>query len=342
MHRLTKRQKLQEEQAAEEQAAEEQAAEEQAAEEQAAETCRTILPTTLMLVTRSHLKMLVAVNLFRPQDLHPVPYNFVTLPLPSSKQYIPQAHDNVLLAHAKRLRLVGGGIRGKLLSLIMLDVQRSMHTGVRRVTAVLAAEVRNGYVQEAEELCASAQFQAAISPLCFSILLGDLPSLAHMAWLLVDGKTYEQEVSRSILFFDRDRAFEYVQHGATYDCQHCIGVMAFCLIQGYGVTIDDPRGLALACESSARGSKYGQVTLGMIFQGFGLGVGAPDFDQALALFRLAAAQGFDEGQRCIADMYRHGQSVPKHKLMALHWYELAARAGNVAARAVLASDWGRA
>jgi hypothetical protein len=339
MSRLAKRQKLQEEQAAEE-----QAAEEQAAEEQAAETFRTILPTTLMLVTRSHLKMLVAVNLFRPQDLHPVPYNFVTFPLPSSKQYIPQDHDNLLLAHAKRLRLVGCGIRGMLMRLIMLDVSRSMHTGVRRVTAVLAAEVRNGYVQEAEELCASAQFQAAMLPLGFSILLGDLPSLAHMAWLLVDGKAYEQEVARSTLYYDRDRAFEYVQHGAKYDCQHCIGMMACCLINGYGVTIDDSRGQALACNSSARGSKYGQVTLGIIFQFgvFGLGVGAPDFDQALALFRLAAAQGFDEGQLCIARMYRHGHSVPKHKRMAIHWYELAARAGNVAARAVLASDWGRA
>ena len=49
-------------------------------------------------------------------------------------------------------------------------------------------------------------------------------------------------------------------------CHHCQGVMARCLLNGYGCVRDEERSLELARESSGKGSRYGQYVLGELYQ----------------------------------------------------------------------------
>jgi hypothetical protein len=78
--------------------------------------------------------------------------------------------------------------------------------------------------------------------------------------------------------------------------------MAFCYCWGRGCVKDEARSLELAVESSGRGSRYGQCTLGMLHrQDAGdLGLAGDDAEAASAAFyRLAAAQGLDQAQFCL-------------------------------------------
>lgn len=77
--------------------------------------------------------------------------------------------------------------------------------------------------------------------------------------------------------------------------------------------------LSLARESSGRGSRYGQVTLGRLY---GMGV-ALDYAQALPLYLLAAAQGLDEAQLLLGSMYQYGPFA-EDLAEALRLYQLAA------------------
>ena len=61
---------------------------------------------------------------------------------------------------------------------------------------------------------------------------------------------------------------------------------------------DAARSLELARESSGKGSRYGQFTLGLLYQYGGGGV-AQDYAQAVALYRLAAAQNVDGAQNSL-------------------------------------------
>jgi TPR repeat protein len=99
---------------------------------------------------------------------------------------------------------------------------------------------------------------------------------------------------------------ELVEEGARLGCHHCQGVMA--------------------CKSSLKNSRYGLFVLGGFCQ-YGRGGVAQDYAQALALYRLAAAQNFDGAQSRLGHIYDHGLGVVEDDAEALRWYQLAAIQG---------------
>ncbi len=105
---------------------------------------------------------------------------------------------------------------------------------VRRVAAGLAAAVRDKVAKEAEELCASGQFAAAIVPLQRAIDFGDLPSSALKAWLHIAGR-------KGVFAKDVSRAFKLAEVGARLGCHHCQGVLAYCYLKGFGCEKNEAR-----------------------------------------------------------------------------------------------------
>ena len=140
-----------------------------------------------------------------------------------------------------------------------------------------------------------------------------------------------------------NRAFELVEEGVRLGCHHCQGVMA----EGYrwdcGCVRDAARSLELARESSGKGSRYGQFALGELFDDAGLGGVAQDDAQALALYRLAAAQNLDGAQSSLGFMYDYGHGVAQDDAEALRWYQLAAAQGHPEALYMVATlhEFGR-
>jgi TPR repeat protein len=82
---------------------------------------------------------------------------------------------------------------------------------------------------------------------------------------------------------NQERAFQLAEEGVRLGCYHCHGVLAYCYWGGYGCDANETRSLELAIESSNKGSKYGQLSLGILRQ-----------DNKLCV--LAASQGLDEAQ----------------------------------------------
>jgi TPR repeat protein len=290
-----------------------------------------LVTLTLLAVVKSHFDTLVSLQLCNPHGIAQFP--FVRLaPRVSCPFAGAQVYDMSLL-HAERLRAVGCGFKCKLVRLLSLGVghhfepqrniracHKMMLSIVRRVAAGLAAAVRDKPAKEAAELCASGQCAAAVVPLQRAIYLGDLPSRALMAWLLLDGR---KGVAK-----DDNRGFELVEEGARLGCHHCQGVIAYCYCWGRGCEKDAVRSLELAREGSGRGSRYGQLTLGWLHL-MGEGGLAADSAQGLALHRLAAAQGLDMAQCSMGCMcFGGGGGVSRDVAESLRWYQLAAAQGN--------------
>jgi TPR repeat protein len=175
------------------------------------------------------------------------------------------------------------------------------------------------FADETERLLAAGQYKAAVQQLQRAIGHGHLPSRALKAWMLLDGR---EGVAQ-----DCDAAFELVEEGARLGCNHCRGVMAIYYWYGNGCVRDAARSLELAHESSGKGSKYGQYALGRLYVYGGDGV-ERDYAQALAFYRLAAAQNFDGAQISLGTMYDHGLGVAQNLAEALRWYQLAAIQGH--------------
>ncbi len=187
-----------------------------------------------------------------------------------------------------------------------------MQMNARRVASKLMAAVRDEAAKEAEELCASGQCAAAVVPLQRAIDFGDFTSLALKAWLLITG--------REGVVKDVKRGLKLAEQGARLGCHHCQGVAAYCYFEGSGCKADHVRSQELARESSGRGNRYGQVTLGRLH---GMGV-ARDYAQALPFYLLAASQGLDEAQWQLGSMYKYGPNVARDPAEALRLYQLAA------------------
>jgi len=287
-------------------------------------------PLTLLAVFKLHLDMLVWLQLCNPQGVAVL--SFVRLPPRVPRPFAGAPVYGMSLTHAERLCAVGCGFKGRLVRLVSLGVghhfepqrnrsacHKMMQSTARRVASKLMAAVRDKAAIEAQELCASGQCAAAVVPLQRAIDLGDLPSLALKAWLHIEGR---EGVAK-----DHKTAFELVEEGARLGCHHCQGVAAYCFFNGFGCDRDDARSLELARESSGRGSRYGQHTLGRLhFSGAG-GL-ARDWAQALAFHRLAAAQGLDGAQFSLGDMYLRGQGVAQDYAEALRSWQLAAAQGH--------------
>jgi len=289
-------------------------------------------PLTLLAVVKSNFDMLVWLQLCNPQGV--ALFSFVHLPPRLPRPFAGAPVYVMSLTHAEQLCAVGCGFKGRLVRLLSLGVGRHfepqrnrrachqmMQNIARRVAAVLAAAVRDEAAKEAEELCASRQCAAAVVPLQRAIHMGDSNSRALKAWLLKDG--------REGIAQDQKRGFELAEEGARLGCHHCQGVLAYCYWGGYGCERDCALSLQLARESSGRGSRYGQLTLGKLHN-YGYGGLAVDSAQALAFFRLAAAQGLDEAQWELGFMYGDcfGDGVAHDDAEALRWYQLAAAQGH--------------
>jgi len=240
-----------------------------------------------------------------------------------------------LMTHGERVRVVGCGLKGQLVRLLSLGVGRHfepqrnwrachklMQSVARRVAAGLAAAVRDEVAKEAEELCASGRCGAAVVALQLAIDFGDSKSRALKAWLLIDGRECVAEDVNRV-----SRGFELAEEGAGLGCHHCQGVLAYCYLYGDGCEVDEARSLSLARESSGKGSRYGQLTLGGLHY-YGAGGLAEDYAEAVALYRLAAAQGFDGAQVGLGYMCYHGEGVAQDYAEALRWNQLAAAQGN--------------
>jgi TPR repeat protein len=198
-----------------------------------------------------------------------------------------------------------------------------MHFKVGRVAAKLmhslAAAVGNKVGKEAEELCASGQCAAAAVALKLAIDVGHLPSRALMAHMLI---TIREGVAH-----DSKAAFMLAEEGARLGCHHCQGVMSRCYMWGFGCEVDEERSVELARESSGKGSRYGQNMLGEFYQ-YGVGGVAQDYAQAVALYRLAAAQNLDDAQHNLGFMCYLGEGVARDYAEALRLYHLATAQGH--------------
>jgi len=290
-------------------------------------------PLTLLAVFKLLYGMLVWLQLCNAQGVSVLSFVRVAPRVP--RPFAGAAVYDMSLTHMERLCAVGCGLKGRLVRLMSLGVGRHfepqrnrgachkmMQSTVRRVASKLMAAVRDGAAKEAEELCASGQCAAAVVALQRTIYLGDSPSLALKAWLLILGR---EGVAK-----DEKRGFELAEEGARLGCHHCQGVMAYCYCWGHGCKRDQALSLSLARESSGRGSKYGQVTLGLLHH-YGEGGLARDNAQAVAFYRLAAAQGLDEAQFQLGEMYYYGFDVALDFAEALRLYQLAAAQGHPAA-----------
>ena len=236
------------------------------------------------------------------------------------------------LTHVERLFAVGNVLKGKLVWLLSLGEDRQfepkynlkschkmMSCIVRRVASKHVASVREEAAKEAEKLCASGQCAAALVPLQRAIYLGHLPSRALMAHMLKDGR---EDVAQ-----DSNRAFELAEEGAHLGCHHCQGVLAGCYWYGHGIRPDAAQSLELARKSSQLNSRYGQYVLGVLYV-YGRGGVAQDYAQALAFYRLAAAQKLDDAQYGLGFMYYLGDGVAEDYAEALRLWQLAAAQGH--------------
>jgi TPR repeat protein len=165
--------------------------------------------------------------------------------------------------------------------------------------------------QHALALVSTGQCAAAMVHLNRANPRGHLPSHALKAHMLLQGR---EGVAK-----DCNAAFELVEEGSRLGCHHCQGVMANCYLFGDGIRADAARSLELARESSGKGSRYGQHFLGLVCR---------NSEGRIALYRLAAAQNFDEAQYDLGGMYHSGISIEQNNTLALRWYQLAAAQGH--------------
>ena len=303
-------------------------------------------PLPLLAVVKSHFVTIVWLQLRSPQGI-PL-FSSVHLPPRVCCPFAGARVYDMSLTHAERLRVVGCGFKGKLVRLLSLGTGRHfdpegnggachklMKSTLWRVAAGLAVAVRDRVAKGAEELCSSGRYAAAEAPLQLAIQWGHLPSRALKAWMLINGS---EGVAR-----DHKTAFELAEEGVRLGCHHCKGVISLWHRGekrrgmvfpwgGFGRAGVEAaaRSLQLARESSAKGSRYGQCTLGMLHSE-GAGGLETDHTQAAALFRLAAAQNLAEAQCNLGILYYDGCVVAPDFVEALRWWQLAAAQGHPAA-----------
>jgi TPR repeat protein len=203
---------------------------------------------------------------------------------------------------------------------------RHLHILIQRH---IIANMSAALYQYALALVSTGQCATAMVHLNSSIIRGHLPSRALKASLMLEGR---EGVAK-----DRNGALYLVEEGARLGCHHCQGVMAVCYGCGFGCVRNAARSLELARESSGKGSRYGQYTLGLFYR-WGQEFIAQDSAQALALYLLAAAQNFDDAQCSLGYMYYTGHGVAQDFAEALRFYQLAAAQGHPFALCMVA-EW---
>jgi hypothetical protein len=139
------------------------------------------------------------------------------------------AFGSLSLTKEERLRATGCGLMAMLV-LRLIDgigrpedfkTRRLMRVGgvVRHVAAVRAAAVNEALFQQAQQLYAAGKYAATVAKYKEAIANGHAPSHAELAWLLMSG--------RAGVRVNQQKAFELAEKGASMDCMHSRGVLAF-------------------------------------------------------------------------------------------------------------------
>ena len=180
---------------------------------------------------------------------------------------------------------------------------------------------------EGMRLVAAGRYRNAVSKLKRAVALGHVAAHAELAWLLSWRREGVQICSHCV----PNCAAELAKRGSALGCAHSRGVYAFLSVNNYcGGNFRGRaalvRGLRLARESAAAGSKYGQYVLGSLHLGGRCGL-QQDVAQALVYFRLAAEQGLDGAQHELGELFRYGHGVAQDHAAAAGWYRRAAQQG---------------
>jgi TPR repeat protein len=240
------------------------------------------------------------------------------------------------LKHAERLHVVACALTGKLVRLLSLGTgchfepernrhacHKLMHFKVGRLAAKLMHSLVHLFGKEAQELSEAGQCAAAADALKRAINVGHLPSRALLAHMMIDGRE-GVAVDRSL------KSLPLVSGRHCLDCHHFKGVRAWGCMEGFTspryttLARPHPRQYQWALESADKGSRYGQCNLGAHYEN----MGPHYYVQAVALYRLAAAQNLDSAQLRLGHMYYNGFGVAEDSAEALRLYRLAAAQGH--------------
>jgi hypothetical protein len=192
-----------------------------------------------------------------------------------------------------------------------------------------------GVFEEGQRLYGEQRFSEAAERWGRAALLQHGPSHAHVSDMLM--------YSRAGVAKDAKRAFAFASYGAALGCAHSKGMLGDCYITGSGVVQDEEKGLALARESEAAGSCFGQCAVGKYcdeihmyhnYDGVAKDVAVAE---AVRLYRLAAAQGHAQAQCYLGFMFEDGigDHVAQDYAEALRLYRLAAAQGHAQAQICL-------
>ncbi len=145
------------------------------------------------------------------------------------------------------------------------------------------------------------------------------PAAAHLSWLLLFGGAGLPQ--------DRNRAFSLVRSRQFASCSHCLGCLACCYAEGWGVCRNATRALCLAEKSAAGGSAFGLYMMGW-FSENGNGVAVVNRPLALAYYKHASSLGLAAAHNNAAFMCAHGDGVPRDLGEAIRLYKLAVAQGD--------------
>ena len=198
---------------------------------------------------------------------------------------------------------------------------------VSRRHFLVSKNLVDGLFREGQRLYEQMRFSEAAKSWGQSALLQHAPSHALLSSMLLDGRLGVRN--------DEKQAFELAEIGAAMGCAHSKGVIAFFCLE-IEDRADRGRGLALARESAAAGSYFGQYALSRCYEA-GWGV-AEDWDECMRLRRLAAANGSDRAQFDLGRAYKHGygDDAAPGDAEAVRWFRLAAAQGDYTAQRNLA------
>jgi len=113
--------------------------------------------------------------------------------------------------------------------------------------------------------------------------------------------------------------------------QYNLGVHYY---NGKGVTKDYKMAVYWYTKAAERGFPDAQVNLGVCYEN-GLGVEVQSYSRAVIWYRKAAEQGLAIAQYNLGVCYERGNGIEQNEELAIKWYLLSAKQGNVDAQKAL-------
>jgi TPR repeat protein len=290
---------------------------------------------------------LFAVKLYNHRCPPSLNLKLPTRPCRHHRFFVP-AYGSLSLTKEERLRVTGCGLMAMLVLRLTHGINCPAKTRLMRVegvvqhvAAVRAAAANEALFQQAQQLYAVGKYAATVAKYKEAIANGHAASHAELAWLLLSG--------REGVRVNQQKAFELAEKGASMDCMHSRGVLAFIYYKGlrgsdkvykghhkhsaskFKIKSNVTRAVHLASASLAAGSKYGQFVFGLLCKNGNKGwlpKVAKDVIRAVALMRMAAAQGLDAALLKLAKFYHDGTGgIAKDDQEYSRWLLLSANQG---------------